>query len=118
MNVHDKEPIRSYNGFGSVVDIVWDPLSLQYFLVAFDSGVVCVGDISSESYLHKLTIPASLTSLFFLREEPGNFLAWSRDKNVVHKCNVSKRLASYCRFRWDTIFPFLYVSTFPLVLHV
>lgn len=76
---------------GEVRALEWDPLSDQFFLIGYSSGIICLCDSEREEFLNRLQdVGCDLGGLQWIQQQPGDFLSYGRNSGVVRQWNVSK----------------------------
>lgn len=86
-NLTSKDGVR----VGEVVDLSWDPLSNQYLLVGFSSGLLLLLDVDSGIVLQEFIKPThAATMIAFIPSSPGDFLTINAAAATVTVWNVSQ----------------------------
>eukprot|EP00400_MALV-I_sp_L67-5_P000816 gene816-862_t len=73
-------------------DIQWDPLSTDFFLVCYADGCLALVDVARDVENHKFERQAQgITTMDWIRNQPGNFITASERMGAIKVWNVSQR---------------------------
>eukprot|EP00743_Colponemidia_sp_Colp-15_P006499 GILK01006998.1.p1 GENE.GILK01006998.1~~GILK01006998.1.p1 ORF type:complete len:1239 (+),score=161.70 GILK01006998.1:69-3785(+) len=75
-----------------IEDIQWDPLSTNYYLVAYKDGTMYLCDADEDTVLQTFDKQGGgIKGIAWIRSQPGNFITTNDKTGAFRVCNVSHR---------------------------
>jgi WD40 repeat protein len=76
----------------AIEDVQWDPLSTDYMLVCYQDGCLSLVDVARDVEIHQFDRQAQgITTMDWIRNQPGNFVTASDRMGAIKVWNVSQR---------------------------